>query len=120
MVKSTLSSGHAAESEALAYLQRQGLQLLERNWSCRYGELDLVMLEGSTVVFVEVRSRRHEAWGGAIHSIDARKREKLIIAAQSYLQQSTRWSRSPCRFDVVTIQQQSSRRLDWIKNAFDA
>ncbi|MBN0481343.1 YraN family protein, partial [Pseudomonas aeruginosa] len=59
---------------ACAHLRRQGLATLGKNWTCRRGELDLVMLDGDTVVFVEVRSRRHRAWGGALESIDARKR----------------------------------------------
>ena len=63
------SSGRSAEALALQHLSDSGLRLLERNWSCRSGELDLVMLDGDTVVFVEVRYRRHTAWGGALESV---------------------------------------------------
>ena len=70
------SSGRSAEALALRHLCDQGLRLLTRNWSCRSGELDLVMLDGDTVVFVEVRYRRYAAWGGALESIDARKQQK--------------------------------------------
>lgn len=72
--------GRQAELLACEQLQRQGMRPLARNWRCRRGELDLVMLDGDTVVFVEVRRRRHEAWGGALESVDARKRQRLTAA----------------------------------------
>lgn len=118
---STQSSGKAAEELARLYLQQHGLKLLARNWSCRRGELDLVMLDVDTVVFVEVRYRRHSAWGGAVESVDARKREKLTRAAMHFLQQESRWAKHPCRFDVIAINAEgnSTPRLNWIQNAFD-
>ena len=115
------ASGRQAEDCALRHLERHGLRLLKRNWLCRAGELDLVMLEGDTVVFIEVRYRRHSAWGGALESIDRRKQQKLIRAAQLFLQQESRWSRHPCRFDAVAIEATSSTATpNWIRNAFDA
>jgi putative endonuclease len=119
----TRESGQAAENQALAYLQEQGLKLLTRNWSRRCGELDLVMLDRDTVVFVEVRSRRHSAWGGAVESIDARKRQRLIATAQLFLQSESRWAKSPCRFDVVALSSTAGNtpsHFEWIKNAFDS
>jgi len=118
---SSQSSGRAAEAQALSHLQRQGLRLLAQNWLCRRGELDLVMLDGDTVVFVEVRYRRHAAWGGALESVDARKRAKLAAAAEHFLQQESRWAKRPCRFDVIAISADgsSSPPLNWIQNAFD-
>jgi putative endonuclease len=118
---STQESGAAAEALARGYLERQGLRLLAQNWRCKRGELDLVMLDAGTVVFVEVRYRRHSAWGGAAESVDARKREKLIRAAQHFLQQESRWAKYPCRFDVIAITADSQipAQLDWIQNAFD-
>ncbi len=115
----TQASGHAAEARALAYLQTQGLRLLAQNWRCRRGELDLVMLHADTVVFVEVRYRRHSAWGGAMESVDARKREKLTLAATQFLQASPRWARQPCRFDVIALSGTTDADLNWIQNAFD-
>ena len=115
------TSGRQAEDLALRYLERQGLRLLQRNWLCRCGELDLVMLDGDTVVFIEVRYRRHSAWGGALESIDGRKQQKLIRAAQLFLQKESRWSNHPCRFDAVAIEAASSTATpNWIRNAFDA
>ncbi|MBU1285253.1 MAG: YraN family protein [Gammaproteobacteria bacterium] len=116
---STQASGSAAEARALAYLQAQGLRLIAQNWRCRHGELDLVMLHTDTVVFVEVRYRRHAAWGGAMESVDARKREKLTLAAAQFLQQTPRWARQPCRFDVIALNGATDNDLNWIQNAFD-
>ncbi len=115
------SSGQAAEALACQHLQQHGLRLLAQNWRCRRGELDLVMLDADTVVFVEVRYRRHSAWGGAIESVDARKRDKLTTAAMHFLQQESRWAKHPCRFDVIAINAQgnSPPLLNWIQNAFD-
>lgn len=113
--------GEAAEAQARQYLEQHGLRLLARNWRCRLGELDLVMLDADTVVFVEVRYRRHSAWGDAIESVNSRKREKLSRAAQLFLQQESRWAKYPCRFDVIAINAngQAPAHLDWIQNAFD-
>ncbi len=118
---SSQSSGKAAEALARQHLEQQGLRLLAQNWHCRRGELDLVMLDTDTVVFVEVRYRRHAAWGGAIESVDARKREKLTMAAMHFLQQESRWAKHPCRFDVIAINSQGNAppQLNWIQNAFD-
>jgi putative endonuclease len=118
---STQQRGDAAEAQARQYLEQHGLRLLAQNWRCRVGELDLVMLDADTVVFVEVRYRRHSAWGGAAESVDARKREKLNRAAQHFLQQEARWAKYPCRFDVIAINadSQAPAQLDWIQNAFD-
>lgn len=113
-------TGNQAEDDAQAHLERHGLRLLARNWSCRNGELDLVMLDGDTVVFVEVRYRRYAAWGGALESVDRRKQQKLIMAAQLFLQKEARWAKHPCRFDVVAIDSAASKESpNWIRNAFD-
>ena len=112
------SSGRSAEALALQHLSDSGLRLLERNWSCRSGELDLVMLDGDTVVFVEVRYRKHAAWGGALESVDARKRQRLILAAELFLQRESRWGKQPCRFDVVAIGP-GDTGLNWLRNAFE-
>ena len=122
MSDSHQATGRAAEQQARSHLEQQGLRLLAQNWACRVGELDLVMLDGDTVVFVEVRYRRHAGWGGALESVDARKRSKVSAAAQFFLQQEPRWAKHPCRFDVIAMSAaaQPSERLNWIKNAFDS
>ncbi|MDF3934380.1 YraN family protein [Pseudomonas citronellolis] len=113
--------GRRAEELAREHLQSHGLRLLAQNWRCRRGELDLVMLDGDTVVFVEVRCRRNPAFGGALESVDARKRQRLVAAAEHFLQQEARWSRHPCRFDVVAVQPTAGTpaQPNWITNAFD-
>jgi putative endonuclease len=122
MQSNTRQTGREAEARALSYLQQQGLQLIAQNWLCKRGELDLVMLDADTVVFVEVRYRRHSGWGGALESVDVRKQAKLVLAAQLFLQNEIRWSESPCRFDVVAIEGNpgSGASLNWLKGAFDS
>jgi putative endonuclease len=108
--------GRDAEDLARRYLERQGLVQVESNYLCRTGEIDLVMREGRELVFVEVRMRRNLTFGGALASVDRRKQQRLISAAQHYLQR-TAWS-GPCRFDVVGIDREGAPQ--WVRNAFDA
>ena len=114
----TRQRGNAAEDRALAYLQAQGLQLLERNYRTPGrggGEIDLILRErGGTVVFVEVRSRISNAFGGAGSSIGASKQQRVVLAARDYLLRYA--SPPPCRFEAVLIEGQ----IQWIKAAFDA
>lgn len=110
-----MPSGAAAEDRAAAYLKRQGLKLLARNWRCRAGEIDLVMQAGNALVFVEVRSRASAAFGGAAASITPTKQGRLIRAAEHYLLQHP--SHLPCRFDAVLI---DGDNLQWLRNAFEA
>jgi len=109
--------GEAAERLAWAHLESAGLRLLARNYSCRLGEIDLVCGDGETVVFVEVRQRRSEAFGGAAWSITARKRRRLVSAARHYLMCLGRLP--PCRFDVVLVCGRD-RRVEWLPSAFEA
>lgn len=109
-------TGVLAEQLAAQYLRRQGLTLLQMNYSCRFGEIDLILQDADTHVFVEVRLRRGTAFGGAAASIDARKQAKLIRAAQHYL---SGLQRVPtCRFDAVLMQSTDGNNIEWIKNAF--
>ncbi|WP_300727773.1 YraN family protein [Pseudomonas sp.] len=117
--RSRQETGKAAERSALRHLEQHGLRLLAKNWLCKRGELDLVMLDGDTVVFVEVRYRQHAQCGGALASIDARKRQKLILAAQYFLQRESHWANHPCRFDVVALDS-ATPHLNWLRNAFDS
>lgn len=104
--------GKAGEDAALSHLERHGLTLVTRNFRCKGGEIDLIMQEHVTLVFVEVRKRADTRHGGAAASITAAKQRRLMIAAQIYLQ---RYKMPPaCRFDVVAIDGGS---INWIKNA---
>jgi putative endonuclease len=107
--------GQAAESRAEAFLKTHGLTLVARNWRCRFGEIDLVMQDGSTLVFVEVRMRSRSDFGGAAASVTTAKQKKLLAAARQYL--STLRALPPCRFDVVALS--GNAAPEWIKSAFD-
>jgi putative endonuclease len=107
--------GQAGEDCALMHLQQHGLTLRERNFRCKGGEIDLIMQESGTLVFVEVRKRARSRHGGAAASITYAKQRRLVIAAQVYLK---RYKMPPaCRFDVVAI---DGADLTWLKNAIEA
>jgi len=108
-------SGDAAESAAIALLKQQGLTLVARNYQCKHGEIDIVMREGSTLVFVEVRLRRSSAFGSAAESVTAGKQRKVIASAQHYLITHGLSANTPLRFDVVAS---DGDKLDWIPAAF--
>ena len=108
--------GQAAEAQARAYLERRGLAWVEGNYHCRGGEIDLVMRDGDTLVFVEVRYRRGDRFGGALASIDRRKQARLLHAAAHYLQR--RAVRAPARIDVVALD--GDGRIEWIQNAIQS
>ena len=106
--------GAAAEDRAAAYLAQQGLKLVTRNFRCRGGEIDLIMRDGASLVFVEVRSRARADFGGAAASITATKQARIILAARHYLAQHR--IDAPCRFDAVLIQ---AGQLQWLRAAFE-
>ncbi len=114
------AQGRAAEETALQYLQDRGLGLIARNWSCRSGELDLVMAEGATVVVVEVRQRRHAAYATAAESVTAAKQRRLLRATEYFLLRHPRLAGRPLRFDVVALRTADDAAPDWIRDAFQA
>jgi putative endonuclease len=111
-------SGALAEQLAAQYLQQQGLKLLHANYSCRFGEIDLILQDGETHVFAEVRLRSGSAFGGAAASIDARKQAKIVRTAQHYLSSLKRIP--PCRFDAILMQSTDIDKIEWLRNAFTA
>ena len=113
--------GNAVEAAALDFLQRQGLHLFARNANARGGELDLVMLDGNALVFVEVRYRASDAFGGGAASIDAGKRRRLVHAARVFLARNPRLANATCRFDVIDASgDPAAPRIEWLKDAFRA
>ena len=103
--------GAAAEARALTFLQQQGLTLVEQNFSCRWGEIDLILRDQETLVFVEVRQRSSARFGGAAASVSAGKQAKLWRTAEVYLQ---RVRRIPvCRFDLIAI---DGDQLEWMRH----
>lgn len=112
--------GQQAEDLACRFLEGKGFKLLSRNYSCRQGEIDLVMRDNDMLVFVEVRYRSNKHYGSAVESVDARKQAKLIRAAQHDLQQHPQAARHPCRFDVVGIVPgDADFEIDWLSNAIE-
>jgi putative endonuclease len=109
--------GDAAEARAERYLATQGFKLIQRNHRCRHGEIDLIMQDGDTTVFVEVRLRREGRvsgnFGGAAESINATKQAKIIAAARHWLLGKPECY---CRFDVVLLDH--SGEIEWIRAAF--
>jgi putative endonuclease len=103
--------GREAEARACAFLQQQGLILIERNFRCRVGEIDLIMRDAQTLVFVEVRCRKDRRFGGAAASVGRVKQQRLLRSASAYL---SRLARPPaCRFDLIAIEGDA---LHWIRH----
>jgi putative endonuclease len=106
--------GRAGEDLALAWLERRGLVLVEANFRCKLGEIDLILRDGATLVFVEVRQRAAGAPVSAAASIGPAKIRRIVRAAQVYLQRFSRLP--PCRIDVVAI---DGDDIEWITNAIE-
>lgn len=113
----TRQQGQNAETQVHEYLLRQGLKPIDRNVSSPRGEIDLIMEDAGTIVFIEVRLRNRIDFGSGAESVTRSKQEKLIATAAYYLQQNRRLAKRPARFDVVSVNGQM--KFDWIKNAFE-
>ena len=115
------SKGLHYERLAEEYLVRHALRLLHRNYNCRVGEIDLIMEDGATLVFVEVRFRESARFGGALESITPKKQARVMRAAANFLQHTPRTAERPCRFDAVGITgSHAPLNICWIKGAFSA
>ena len=106
--------GHAAEALAAAYLEQRGLRVLERNFRCRHGEIDLIMRDGAMLVFVEVRLRGNAHFGDAAASITAAKQARLSAAAAFYL--AAHDCARACRFDALLLDRLDASRIEWLRN----
>ncbi len=112
--------GSSAETTALEYLCNQGLVLIARNFRCRGGEIDLVMLEQRTLVLIEVRFRSSDEFGGAAASVTPHKQRRIIRAARYLLTQQAALRRYPARFDVIAVAPGAGTSgIHWIRAAFD-
>jgi len=117
----SVKRGRWAEALAKRFLIARGLELLTANFTSRVGEIDLVMRDHDTTVFVEVRYRGRTRFADAAESVDERKRARVARAAESYLQRNPRAQDDPCRFDVVAISGDGAPdKIRWIKHAFEA
>lgn len=112
------NSGQYFELLALAYLQQQGLRLVQQNFLCKVGEIDLIMQHDKQLVFVEVKYRASNAFGGAAAAVTVAKQKKLIRTAKWYLQQHN-LSNMACRFDVIAIEGLEPYQYQWIRNAIN-
>lgn len=114
----TVQRGKLTEQAVLEYLKRQGLTELSRNFRTRTGEIDLIMLDRTTIVFIEVRSRSSNQFMDPVETIDQRKIKKILRTSHAFLQQY-KGAFDSCRFDIVTLTGKiRSPRINWIKNAF--
>jgi putative endonuclease len=113
-------AGDAAEQSALDYLQERGLKPLMRNYSCRGGEIDLVMLDHDVLALIEVRLRKNLRFGGAAASVTKTKQQRIAIAARHLLMTHKELTKHRARFDVIAIQGTSKDdfQIEWIKDAF--
>jgi putative endonuclease len=114
MLAPHLLKGQQAEAAAYDYLSSQGLSLLARNYHARCGEIDLIMLDGNVLVFIEVRYRKTAQYGGAAGSINYKKQQRIRNTAAVYLQKNG--NNYPARFDVCAIY--GNMQINWIKQAF--
>jgi putative endonuclease len=111
------------ESLAKKYLLQNGLALLKQNYHCRFGEIDLIMLQQEVICFIEVKFRNSMRFGGAASAIPIKKQKKIVKTALFYIAENDRFKQHPVRFDALLIQQQANRQtkdINWIQNAFYA
>lgn len=108
--------GARAEALAAEYLRARGLAIIRRNFRTRFGEIDLVARDGTVIVFVEVRMRRSDAYGGPLASITAAKQRRLVAAARGYLAMLGR--EEPCRFDAIAMHGLDPRSIEWHRDVF--
>ena len=113
--------GRLAEDAALEFLVQRQLVLLQRNYRTPRGEIDLIMRDGDTVVFVEVRARTRADFLSPVETVSHHKQRRIILAGRSWLQHQRGTYDTICRFDVVSIIGSSGRaEIEWIRNAFEA
>lgn len=110
--------GDNAEQVAFRYLVQKGLRPVARNFRCRGGEIDLIMLDADCLTFVEVRFRSSTSFAPASHTVDYRKQKKLIRTAAMFVARNNRYAAYTMRFDVVAVEGIGDPRIDWISDAF--
>jgi putative endonuclease len=109
------------EDAAARLLDEHGITVIARGYSCRLGELDIVALDGDTLVVVEVRARRRSAFGRAAETVDWRKQRRIVNATRHFLMRNPHWFHHAVRFDVIAVDGIESNRpsLTWVRNAFN-
>ena len=116
-----MNKGQYYETMAARHLEAAGLHILQRNFRCKVGEIDLICREADNLVFVEVRYRRHRGYASPLQSVTTAKQRKLIRTAMAYLQRRGWSGKYACRFDVIAIAPEKSTGEDeihWLRHAF--
>lgn len=116
-----MQTGEYYEDQAMQLLERNGLQVLERNFSCKAGEIDIICCAGEVLIFVEVRYRRNPRYASAAASVTPAKQRRILRTAQYFLQRRGWQNSRPCRFDVIAFSPSQAHRADgiqWIQSAF--
>lgn len=110
--------GKEGEDRAARFLEKRGYRILERNYSTRSGEIDLIALHDGAVAFVEVKTRTSSAYGAPELAVTPRKQQRMVKAALGYIKQK-KLHQVPCRFDVVAISSEREQEVELIQNAFE-
>lgn len=119
MASDNRRAGQLAEQAALTWLTQQGVAAVRRNFHCRFGEIDIIGLHRQQLVFFEVRWRQSSHFGGAAASVTPAKQQKIVQAAQMFLQQHPEYATLSCRFDVVAVSgTQADWQFQWLQQAF--
>lgn len=119
-MSNSISVGKQAELQACQFLQTSGLFLLEQNFKCPMGEIDLIMQDKDEIVFIEVRLRSNLNYGDAVESVSQHKQKKILKTANLYLQKNNLFDKVNCRFDIIGIHPNLKiDKIEWIKNAFE-
>ena len=113
-MKCSQQAGRLAERRAAQFLESHGLHIIASNYQCRWGEIDIIALEGTTLIFAEVKFRSRSNWGAPADHVTFRKKQRLVRAAREFLSQPLSPSYEQIRFDVVACQ----RTIRWIQRAF--
>ena len=122
-IKDHNKKGQYAEQIALNYLQQKGLTKLQSNFSCKFGEIDLIMHDNEFLIFVEVRYRKQTQFGHPLETIDFAKQKKIIKTIQYFLMKYPKYNHLPCRIDAIGLNSQTqsgNEEIDWVKNAIEA
>ncbi len=114
------SKGKQYEDQAREYLVQRGLTLVNQNYHCRFGEIDLIMLQQEVLCFIEVKFRANMGFGGAASAVPLQKQKKIVKTALFFIAQNTRLAQHAMRFDAFLIQRRASNQnhnVNWIQNA---
>lgn len=121
MSNASRARGAAVEAAAERWLRAQGMICVTRNFSCKVGEIDLIMRDGAQLVFVEVRFRQRDSFGGAAASVTRSKQQRVVRAAQYFIAAHPKWRDCACRFDVLGASQKAPAaelEWQWLRDAF--